>query len=92
MTLGPWLIALALIIVVLLLVAASSRRSPGDGRSTVGHYDPDAIGGYTLDPATMAYRFDLPTTPRSDAPAEPGSGPPKRPRRRRRRPTDAEGG
>lgn len=88
---GPWLIAIALVIVVLLLVAASVRRSPRDGGSTVGHYDPNAIGGYTLDPATMTYRFDLPAKPRSGAPPTLRGSPPRR-RRRRRRPTDTEDG
>ncbi|HEX9765359.1 MAG TPA: hypothetical protein VGA36_01250 [Nitriliruptorales bacterium] len=88
---GPWVVALvALGIVVLLLVVAAGRRSPRDGGSTAGHYDPNAIGSYTLDPATMTYRFDLPTEPRTGAEATPRAGPPRR--RRRRRPTDAEGG
>jgi hypothetical protein len=71
--------------------AATGGRSPNDGESTAGHYDPNAIGSYTLDPATMAYRLDLPTRPRSAAPATPRGGPLPR-RRRRRRTTDAEGG
>jgi hypothetical protein len=48
------------------------------------------FGHYRFDPATQAYRYELPTLPRS-GPAAPG-GPPHRRRRRRRRPTDAEGG
>ena len=47
---------------------------------------------YRFDPATQAYRYELPTLPRSGGPAAPGSGPPDRRRRRRHRPTDAEGG
>ena len=46
---------------------------------------------YRFDSATQAYRYELPTLPRS-GPAAPGSGPRHRRRRRRRRPTDAEGG
>lgn len=88
---APWAVVLFVVIVVLLLAATARRRSPHDGDSTAGHYDPNAIGGYTLDPATMRYRYDLPTLP-PGTPAEPGSGPPERSRRRRRRTTDAEGG
>jgi len=87
---GPWVVALALVIVVLLLIAAAQRRSPRGGGSTAGHYDPNAIGHYTHDPATMGYRYDLPALPPSGPPAAPGTGPPHR--RRRRRQTDAEGG
>jgi len=82
---GDWIVIFAVIVAVLLLVYATGRRSPRDGGSTAGHYDPDAIGGYTLDPATLRYRYDLPTLPRTGAPAVPGSGLPHR-RRRRRRP------
>jgi hypothetical protein len=76
---GDWIV----IVAVLLFVYATGRRSPRDGRSTAGHYDPNAIGGYTLDPATLRYRYDLPTLPRTGAPAVPGSGPPHRRRRHR---------
>jgi len=89
---GPWVVALALVIILLLLIAAASRRSPRNSGSTVGRYDLSAIGQYTLDPATMTYRFDRPTLPRSRAPAAPGAGPPHRRRRCRRRHSDAEGG
>jgi hypothetical protein len=88
---GPWAIVLVVAIVVVILIATSGRRGRG-GESTAGHYDPNAIGGYTLDPATMRYRYDLPTLPRSSVPAVPGNAPPHRRRRRRRRRTDAEGG
>ena len=88
--LGPWVIVMVVAIIVVILIATSGRRGRGGG-STAGHYDPNAIGGYTLDPATMRYRYDLPTLPRSSAPTVPGSGPPHRRRRRRRR-TDTEGG
>lgn len=85
---GAWIVIFAVIVAVLLLVyATGGRRSPRDAGSTAGHYDPEAIGGYTLDPATMRYRYDLPTLPPTGAPAVPGSGPP--PRRRRRRRPDA---
>jgi len=90
---GPWVVAVALVIVVLLLIAAASKRSPRDGEPTAGHYDPDAIGSYTYNPATTTYSFELPTLPRTSAPGAPGSGLPHRCRRRRSgRPTDAEGG
>jgi len=88
---GAWIVIFAVIVAVLLLVYATGRRSPRDGGSTAGHYDPDAIGGYTLDPATLRYRYDVPTMPRSGAAAAPGTGPPRRRRRRRPRP-DIEGG
>lgn len=57
---APWGVVLIVVIVVLLLIATARRRSPHDGESTAGHYDPNAIGGYTLDPATMGYRYELP--------------------------------
>jgi hypothetical protein len=90
--LGPFVVILLVVVIaVALLMASAGGRSRREGKSTAGHYDPDAIGQYTLDPATMRYRYDLPTLPRSGAPAAPGSGPPRRRRRRRRR-TDTEGG
>ena len=88
---GPEWIVAGVIILVVVLLATTGRRS-GRGRSTAGHYDPDAIGGYTLDPATMRYRYDLPTLPRTSASMPPGEGPPHRGRRRRRRPPGAAGG
>lgn len=60
---APWAVVLIVIIVVLLLIATARRRSPSDGESTAGHYDPNAIGRYTLDPATMGYRYELPDPP-----------------------------
>jgi hypothetical protein len=86
-----WLVVLIFAVVVL-LVAATGRRSGRGGGSTAGHYDPDAIGRYTLDPATQAYRFELPDVARSGKPIAPGSGPPHRRRRRRRRLTDGTSG
>lgn len=86
--LGPWVIVMVVAIIVVILIATSGRRGRGGG-STAGHYDPNAIGGYSLDPATMRYRFDLPTLPRSSASTVPGSGPPHRRRGRR---TDTESG
>jgi hypothetical protein len=89
---GPeWLVFIVLVAVVA-LVAMTGRRSADGSESTVGHYDPDAIGSYTLDPATMRYRYDLPNLPRAGGAATPGSGPPHRRRRRRRGQMDAEGG
>jgi len=86
-----WVIFI-IIVVVVLLVATTGRRA-GRGRgSTAGHYDPDAIGQYKLDPATMAYRHELPAVPRASVPIAPGSGPPHRRRRRRPRPKGPEGG
>ncbi len=82
-------VILAVVAVLLLLVALDGRSSRGGG-STAGHFDPNAIGGYTLDPATMRYRYDLPTLPRGSAPAARGTGPPRGRHRRRRRPMDAE--
>lgn len=87
---GPEWVVFVIIVVVVLLIATTGRRSGRGGESTAGHYDPDAIGEYTLDPATMRYRYDLPTLPRSGKPAAPGDGPPHR-RRRRRRHQDNEG-
>jgi hypothetical protein len=83
---GAWIVIFAVIVAVLLLVYATGKRSPRDGGSTAGHYDPDAIGGYTLDPATLRFRYDLPTLPRAGPSAAPGGGPRRRGRRRRRRP------
>ncbi len=86
-----WLLVL-IIAVVVLLIATTGRRS-GRGRgSTAGHYDPDAIGSYTLDPATQAYRLELPNLAPSGKPIGPGSGPPRRRRRRRKRLTDGTSG
>jgi len=79
-----WIFA-GVIILVVVLVVLTGRRSR-DRDSTAGHYDPNAIGHWTLDPATMVYRYDLPTLPRSGVPVPPGSGPPHRRRRRRARP------
>jgi hypothetical protein len=87
---GPWVIVLVIAIVVVILIATSGRPRR-EGGSTAGHYDPNAIGQYTLDPATMRYRYDRPTLPRSNVPAVSGDGPPHNRRRRRRR-TDTEGG
>lgn len=85
---GPeWIFFGVLILVVVLVVTTGMRSSRGRG-STAGHYDPNAIGDWTLDPATMRYRYDLPTLPRSGVPVPPGRGPPHRRRRRRQRPPD----
>jgi hypothetical protein len=89
--LGPEWVVLLIILVVVILVATTGRRS-GRGSSTAGHYAPDAIGQYKLDPATMAYRHELPMVPRPGAPVAPGGGPPHRRRRRRPRPQGPEGG
>jgi hypothetical protein len=88
---GPWLVVLVVLIIVGIVLWTTGGRSTRDGGSTAGHYDPDAIGRYTLDPATMRYRYDLPTLPPSGAPPVPGSGPPHHRRRRRRRPDAGSG-
>ena len=82
---GPEWIVAAVFLLVVILVAMTGRRSSRGG-STAGHYDPDAIGGYTLDPATMRYRYDLPTLPRSAVGTGRREAPPHRARRRRRPP------
>lgn len=86
-----WVVFLVIVLVVL-LVAVAGRSAGRGGESTAGHYDPDAIGSYTLDPATMAYRHNLPTLPRTAGSAPTGGGPPHRRRRRLRPPSDQAGG
>ena len=86
-----WVVVL-IIAVVVLLVATTGRRSGRGGGSTAGHYDPDAIGRYTLDPATQAYRLELPNVAPPGKPIAPVSGPPHRRRRRRRRLTGGSSG
>lgn len=89
--LGPFIVVLIVMLLLLIVVGTTGRRSSRGRESTAGHYDPNAIGGYTLDPATMRYRYDLPTLPPGESPMATGTGPPHR-RRRRRRPPDAERG
>jgi hypothetical protein len=89
---GPeWIVAGVVLLVVLLVVMTGRNSRRGRG-STAGHYDPDAIGGYTLDPATMRYRYDLPTLPRSSGSVPFGDGPPHRRRRHGTRPPGTAGG
>jgi hypothetical protein len=88
---GPEWVVLIIAVLIVLLVALTTRRTARGGGSTAGHYDPDAIGGYILDPATQSYRLELPNVARTGKPMALGAGPPYRRRRRRRR-TDAEGG
>lgn len=88
--LGPFIVVLVVMLLLLIVIGTAGRRSSRGGDPTAGHFDPNAIGGYTLDPATMRYRYDLPTLPPGESPMATGSGPPHR-RRRRRRP-DAERG
>jgi len=84
--LGDLIVIGALLAVALLVLLTRQRRSSSDRRSTAGHYDPDAIGKYTMDPATLAYRYELPDVAAGASPP-PGNGPPAgRHRRRRRRP------
>lgn len=79
-------ILVGVIIVVVLLVVLTGRRPSRERDSTAGHYDPSAIGDWTLDPATMRYRYELPTLPRPGVPVPPGSGLPHGRRRHRARP------
>jgi hypothetical protein len=87
---GPEWVVFVVIGVIVLLVATSARRS-GIENSTVGHYDPDAIGRYVMDPATQTYRYELPNVAKDGGPVAHGGGPPHRRRRRARR-TGREGG
>ena len=89
-----WVVVIVVVAVVGLvaLLATTGERSGGGNGSTAGHYDPDAIGHYIMDPATQTYRYELPNVARTGKQMPPGSGPPHRRRRRRRRQTDAEGG
>ena len=89
---GPEWVFVIVAAIVVMLVVATGRRSARGGGSTAGHYDPDAIGRYILDPATQTYRYELPNVTRTGRQMAPGSGPPYRRRRRRRRRTDMEGG
>jgi hypothetical protein len=89
--LGPFVIVLLVVVIVAILVGTTGRRTSRSRESTAGHYDPNAIGGYTLDPATMRYRYDLPTLPPGASPMTPGKAPPHRRRRRRRRPDAGSG-
>lgn len=76
------------ILVLLLLGAWAARRALGSrprggSGTTVRPRDPEAVVGYSLDPATMSYHMELPAV----APGpnlKRGSGPPNRRRRRRR--------
>ncbi len=88
---GEWLVVLIVAVTVVLVATVSRRSGPREG-STAGHYDPDAIGRYVMDPATQTYRYELPNVARDGGPMAPGTGPPHRRRRRRRRRTDAAGG
>ena len=80
---GRALVLAAVLVIVLALLARGTRRGGG---STAGHYDPNAIGRYTIDPITKLSRYELPTLPPNGS-AAPTGGPPHR-RRRRRRPDD----
>jgi hypothetical protein len=87
-----WVIVLVIALIVVLVVMTGRRSVRGGRGSTAGHYDPDAIGRYILDPATQTYRHELPNVARTGGQMEPGTGPPHRRRRRRKRRTDMEGG
>lgn len=79
---GPEWIFVGVIILVVLLVVMSGRRSSRERDSNAGHYDPDAIGRYVMDPATQTYRYELPNVALSGGQMAPGTGPPHRRRRR----------
>ena len=81
-----------LIALIVVLVTMTGRRSRGGRESTAGHYDPDAIGRWIMDPATQIYRYELPNVARTGGQMAPGAGPPHRLRRRRKRRADLEGG
>ena len=86
-----WVVVL-LIALIVVLVTMTGRRSRGGRESTAGHYDPDAIGRWIMDPATQIYRYELPNVARTGGQMAPGAGPPHRRRRRRKRQADLEGG
>jgi hypothetical protein len=82
--LGEVVVIAALFAAGLLVLLTRSRRT-GKSESTAGHYPPAATGSYELDPATLRYRYQLPTVQQGGGSPPPGSGPPGRRRRRRRR-------
>ena len=83
---GPEWIVVLIAALIVVLVAVTGRRSASENRSTAGHYDPDAIGRYIMDPATQTYRYELPNVARTGGQMAPGTGPPHRRRRRRAQP------
>ena len=85
-----WVVVLLIALIVLLVTM--TWRSRGGRESTAGHYDPDAIGRWIMDPATQIYRYELPNVARTGGQMAPGAGPPHRRRRRRKRRADLEGG
>jgi hypothetical protein len=80
-------VVIAALLAAGLLVLLTRRQRSGKSESTAGHFDPAAIGSYELDPATLRYRYQLPTVQQGGGSPPPGSGPPGRRRRRRRRGT-----
>jgi hypothetical protein len=89
---GPEWIVVLVVALIVVLVTMTGRRSRGGRESTAGHYDPEAIGRWVMDPATQIYRYELPNVARTGGQMPPGAGPPHRRRRRRTRRTDLEGG
>lgn len=86
-----WVVVLIVALIVVLLVTTGRRSARRGKESTAGHYDPDAIGRYIMDPATQTYRYELPTVARTGGQMAPGTGPPHRRRRRRKPRTDLGG-
>ncbi len=82
---GDAVVVIGLAILIGLVLLVRNRPPAHRGRSMAGRDDPSAIGHFTLDPATLAYRHDLPTSPAPGGPVPRGSGPPHR-RRGRARP------
>jgi hypothetical protein len=59
---GEWVVALAILFVFLVVLLAMGR---GGKRSTVGHYDPDAVLQPKLNPGgDLGYHYEIP----ADAP------------------------
>jgi hypothetical protein len=68
--------AAAGVLVVAGVVALFLRLSRG-GHPTAGHYDPDAIGHHSWDPAIPRWKYHLPSVQRGRTLPR-GSGPPDR--------------
>lgn len=89
---SEWVVVLLIALIVVLVVMTGQQSTRGGKGSTAGHYDPDAIGRWIMDPATQTYRYELPKVARTGGQIAPGTGPPHRRRHRRKRRTDLEGG
>jgi hypothetical protein len=71
---GGILLAAAGVLIVAGIVVLFMRLSRS-GHPTSGHYDPDAIGHHSWDPALPRWRFHLPSVQRGPSMRR-GSGPP----------------